>query len=75
MFSVIPILFQVLLAFSLGLKLFQDGHSIRQFIISLSFFVVSCPVGILIGIAVMTSLEQNILVQIVFILKALATGG
>ena len=67
-------MFQVCLAFALGLKLFADKHTIKQFVVSLSIFVISCPVGIAIGMIVVEHFTDVTLTQIVFVLKALATG-
>ena len=65
---------QVCLAFALGLKLFADKHTIKQFVISLSIFVISCPVGIGIGMVVVQHFTDDTLTKVVFVLKALATG-
>ena len=62
------------LAFALGLKLFADKHTIKQFVISLSIFVISCPVGIGIGMVVVQHFTDDTLTKVVFVLKALATG-
>ena len=66
---------QVCLAFALGLKLFADKHTIKQFVVSLSIFVISCPVGIGIGMVVVRHFTDDTLTQVVFVLKALATGS
>ncbi|KAL5259108.1 hypothetical protein ACHWQZ_G009534 [Mnemiopsis leidyi] len=68
------IIHEVCLAFALGLKLFADKHTIKQFVVSLSIFVISCPVGIGIGMVVVRHFTDDTLTQVVFVLKALATG-
>ena len=66
---------QVCLAFSLGLKLFTDNHTMKQYVASISVFVISCPIGIGLGMAVIQHLSSDVLIVCVFILKALATGS
>ena len=65
---------QVCLAFALGLKLFVDKHTTKQFVISLSIFVIACPVGVGIGMVVVEHFADETLTKVVFVLKALATG-
>eukprot|EP00116_Pleurobrachia_bachei_P011875 sb/3472137/ len=69
-----PSLPQVCLAFTLGLKLFTEGHTTTQFLVSLTCFVMSCPIGIISGALVIKYLSSTTLANTVFILKALATG-
>jgi len=64
----------VCLAFALGLKLYKDNKSLKQFCIALSIFVISCPVGIALGMIILNIFTEGTLVVVVFVMKALATG-
>lgn len=68
------IVHEVCLAFALGLKLYQDNKSLKQFCIALSIFVISCPVGITLGMIILNIFTAGTLVVVVFVMKALATG-